>query len=76
MQNEMIYTVYVSGVANGIRAKNRFHALNRAKQLFPFSKITMPISRTNASRIETSNRSNGRSFSVMVRADGTTWDLD
>ena len=76
MQNEMIYTVYVSGVANGIRASNRFDALNRAKKMFPFSKITMPTPRTNVSRVETSHRSNGRSFSVLVRADGTTWDLD
>lgn len=76
MQNEMSFTVYVNGIATTVRAANQFHALNRARKTYTNATVSLkaPYRRTN--QIQTSYRSNGRSFSVMVRADGTTWDLD
>ena len=76
MKNEMNFTVYINGIATSIMAGNQFHALNRARKIYSNANVSLkaPYRRTN--RIETSYRSNGRSFSVLVRADGTTWDLD
>lgn len=79
--NKTNYTVYINGVAMNFLATNKFHALNRARKMYPTSKVSLngPVNKTayrNTSRIETTYRGNGRSFSVMVMADGTTWDLD
>jgi len=76
MQNETNYTVYVNGIATCVLASNQFHALNRARKIYANSNVSLKAPYRKANRIETSYRSNGRSFSVLIRADGTTWDLD
>lgn len=76
MKNEMNFTVYINGIATSITAGNQFHALNRARKIYSNANVSLKAPYRSPSRIETSYRSNGRSFSVRVFADGTTWDLD
>lgn len=76
MKYETNFTVYVNGVATNYLATNKFHALNRARKQYFQANVSLKAPFVKGSRVETTYRSNGRSFGVRVFADGTTWDLD
>ena len=78
--NEVSIQVYVNGTPVLVSAKNKFHAVNRAKKQNPNARVSFepPVSRAprRLVRISTTTRANGRSFSVAIYSDGTTADLD